>query len=135
MRQTREVPVELWERTQRELVSIPRNTELAWAAGFFEGEGSVYVEQLESGPYLRLNLAQVDDRLPLDRFAAAVGVGKVNGPHLLRGERRRYALDYSKQAHYVMERLVPYLGEDSKKTKAYRAALEQGVVAEKRRPQ
>ncbi len=48
------------------------STELAWAAGFFDGEGCVYV-----------NTGNVYSEIPqvgrevLDRFAAAVGVGKV----------------------------------------------------------
>lgn len=102
-------------------------SELAWAAGFFEGEGCVYLDIPASLrkknstllPYLRLNITQVDDRWPLDRFAAAVGRGIVRGPHMLRGERRRWALDYGKYAHEVMELLIPYLGAESKKTRAY----------------
>ena len=52
------------------------NTELAWAAGFFDGEGSIQLRKTG----LQLYVGQTDPR-PLERFAAAVGVGKVNGPY------------------------------------------------------
>lgn len=51
--------------------------ELAWAAGFFDGEGSVF---LSAKKQPRLNIGQ-NDRAVLDRFLAAVGVGRVNGPY------------------------------------------------------
>jgi len=79
-------------------------------------------------PRLRLNVAQVCDRYPLDRFVRAVGAGKVNGPHLLKGERRRYAVDISgPAAHDVMERLRPYLTDESKKVKKYLEAVAAGA--------
>ena len=61
--------------------------ELAWAAGLFDGEGSTLCQHKEpkrftaSGrpkdyPTLRVQIGQ-SDRLVLDRFTEAVGVGKV----------------------------------------------------------
>lgn len=56
------------------------HTELAWAAGFYDGEGSAS----SSSDYLKLpalSLNQVDIR-PLRRFHAAVlGLGTVRGPY------------------------------------------------------
>lgn len=49
---------------------------LAWAAGFYDGEGHFRINQ--GCPTVRIN--QVG-REVLDRFAAAVGVGKVLGPY------------------------------------------------------
>ncbi len=49
--------------------------ELAWAAGFFDGEGSVSVHRDKRPgrrPVLHLDIEQVDPR-PLRRFALAVG--------------------------------------------------------------
>lgn len=61
-------------------------TELAWAAGFFDGEGSVRAawnagkaQAPNRTRSLRCVVGQ-REREPLDRFAAAVGVGKVYGP-------------------------------------------------------
>jgi hypothetical protein len=71
-------------------------TELAWAAGFFDGEGSISLSR--TGPVsanvwhvLRLDANQIDRR-PLDRFARAVGVGAVRGPytHGRNTKRQRY---------------------------------------------
>jgi len=58
--------------------------ELAWAAGFFDGEGSIGCYTHENGkgyrsPRLVLQIAQTD-RFVLDRFQAATGVGRVSGP-------------------------------------------------------
>ena len=61
-----------------------QSIELAWAAGFYDGEGSTGVERRRQAPgrgqpYVGLvvEVTQVDER-PLRRFAAAVGVGRIN---------------------------------------------------------
>lgn len=56
-------------------------SEVAWAAGFFDGEGSLRVHNGGNSrrPFLSISVSQVDRR-PLDRFAAIVG-GKVYGPY------------------------------------------------------
>lgn len=104
--------------------------ELAWAAGFFEGEGSVGVNRLGgvAQPRLRLFIGQKNDRWPVDRFAAAVGLGNVNGPD----KRGVYQWSVSgAKAHQAMELLLPHLGEQSKKSRRYREALVEGCVPEK----
>lgn len=50
-------------------------TELAWAAGFFDGEGHV---ALQSSPLVSIHQT---DRAVLDRFQVAVAVGLVAGPY------------------------------------------------------
>lgn len=56
--------------------------ELAWAAGFFDGEGSTgFRRQHKRAGQMRLSISQVDRR-SLDRFRAAVGeIGSVLGPY------------------------------------------------------
>lgn len=55
--------------------------ELAWAAGFFDGEGSTYYHgRTETSSVVKLHVGQ-KDRRALDRFRAAVGIGVVYGPH------------------------------------------------------
>lgn len=128
-----------WSEIKHKKNPLRTAIELAWAAGFFEGEGNV---RARSGnglavPKLRLYIAQLDDRYPLDRFVAAVGAGRVVGPHLSRGERRRWAVNVQSQAaHDVMERLRPYLGAQSKKVRDYEGALAAGAdpVDRRRRP-
>jgi len=52
---------------------------LAWAAGFYDGEGCICVQQ-PSGVCLDIKIAQVDLR-PLKRFLGAVCFGKIAGPY------------------------------------------------------
>lgn len=67
------------------------DTELAWAAGFYDGEGSICVlhkKRVKGGTTgkdyhctsVQMSLAQVRPE-PLRRFHAAVGVGKMAGPY------------------------------------------------------
>lgn len=62
--------------------------ELAWAAGLFDGEGCTRTAQGPRRQYMKawLTVSQ-NDRQVLDRFQAAVGVGKVYGPYAARGRK------------------------------------------------
>jgi len=84
-------------------------TELAWAAGFFDGEGHI---SFTPGKQIAFSVAQVDRR-PLDRFLAAVGLGVVGGPYLL-GKNPRPVFFYrarKREVDTVIERLWPFLSE------------------------
>lgn len=60
--------------------------ELAWAAGFYDGEGST---TLTSQGYPRMNIGQVwSNRRTLERFREAVGLGVLYGPYDKRTELR-----------------------------------------------
>jgi len=90
------------------------DTELAWAAGFFDGEGCVSVSRTlaTAEPVIQLSVSQVQ-REPLDRFAAAVGVGKVYGPYTKKSKPRakpcyQWSITGS-DADAVFERLRPHL--------------------------
>ena len=50
-----------------------RREELAWAAGFFEGEGTYDCHRSRGLSFPRMTISQ-NDREPLDHFAAAVGL-------------------------------------------------------------
>lgn len=72
----------------------PNREELAWAAGFFDGEGSISVSAPQHkhsiGRALKIAIAQVDRR-PLDRFIRAMGnVGNVKGPYKPLSKGRLY---------------------------------------------
>jgi hypothetical protein len=87
-------------------------TELAWAAGFFDGEGSSYTIKQK---YVQLSVSQ-QDRRPLDRFAKAVGTGNVRGPYT--GKARPKPLYFwtsaGTRATFVMTQLWPFLSDPKK---------------------
>lgn len=61
--------------------------ELAWAAGFFDGEGNTYV-RVPTGRdygYVVVSVGQCDPR-PLERFQEAVNAGHVYGPYDHKGK-------------------------------------------------
>ncbi len=89
--------------------------DLAWAAGLFDGEGSV--NNAAKGK-LRLSVAQTD-REVLDRFAKAVGLGTVNGPYgpYEDGPTKKPLFAYTantRHAEKVLNDLWPYLSSVKK---------------------
>lgn len=97
------------ERMQREF-------ELAWAAGFFDGEGYIGITLDRRWLKLSLSINQVD-REVLDRFNSATGdLGKIYGPNTYRtssGSRLKpqYKLQVirHKNIQIVFDLLLPYL--------------------------
>lgn len=90
------------------------STELAWAAGFFDGEGWTTPQRrtLRSGRpvmYIQIGVSQVDRR-PLERFAAAVRTGNITRKGgtspCLNWRCSRFA-----EVLRVMDELWPYLSE------------------------
>jgi len=90
--------------------------ELAWAAGFFDGDGwAAYVNQKgrKTGqPHAQINQAGADG-MPevLERFAAAVGVGSLHGPRIIAKRLPLYnwAASSAVDVLTVHELLGPYL--------------------------
>lgn len=98
-------------------------TELAWAAGFFDGEGSTSLmgRKRKSGEryrYLTVQVSQKDPR-PLFRFMGAVGVGQVYGPYASQRDKYKFQAT-GPRAHIVIDLLWPYLSEP-KREQATRA--------------
>lgn len=91
---------------------------LAWAAGFFDGEGTIAAYHHRGAdraakPVIRI--AQVDRR-PLDRFRLAVGRGSVIGPIIPKGhktwsEHHAYKLTNFEEVQAVIVMLWPFLSE------------------------
>lgn len=96
-----------------------REIELAWAAGLFEGEGSIGVDR-SAGRYLypRIQLSMCDEDT-VRRFASVVG-GKVWGPyrHHLADERGWSSFwSWAKKgrpAALIIDQLWPWLSERRK---------------------
>lgn len=92
-------------------------TELAWAAGFWDGEGSAYLVRgagrVTHQPHARVNQAGVTG-VPevLVRFERAVGVGRVDGPIIVDGKEPLYRWEISSRddVRAVFDALRPWLG-------------------------
>ena len=108
---------------------MPEPTELAWAAGFFDGEGSTSVlypgkskVRPEGYACLHMKVPQKDSR-PLHRFREAVGCGSVTGPYL-QGECEIYSWQLGgKMARPVLDTLWPYLSEPKREQAAAAIAI------------
>ena len=91
------------------------DTELAWAAGFFDGEGcfSLNAHASHRKTYAVAQMNQNDPR-PLERFRLAVGVGSVTGPYKRRtkGWSPYWAWSTAKREGVaeVLRLLWPWLG-------------------------
>lgn len=88
--------------------------ELAWAAGFFDGEGSTTIQGTPRSPCLTVKLSQVDPR-PIRRFFAAIGeLGHLNGPYEQKAERGQPYYWWAANGRYaeaVIGLLWPFLSE------------------------
>lgn len=63
---------------------IPDKEELAWAAGFFEGEGcftrSIQTRGNSTAYNLKAHISQTTEE-PIIKFYEAIGFGRINGPY------------------------------------------------------
>jgi hypothetical protein len=86
--------------------------ELAWAAGFFDGEG--WAAKRTRGVQSRINQSD-DDGVPdvLLRFQRIVGCGRIHGPLREEGRRDLYYWDVSSRADVesVANAVWPWLGD------------------------
>lgn len=81
----------------------------AWAAGLFEGEGSITLYDR----YIMLAMTTTD-RDVLERFVGVVGYGKVHTSLLRGGQRKqqyRWAMGQREMCIATLNRMLPWLGE------------------------
>ncbi|WP_181010094.1 hypothetical protein [Ornithinimicrobium sufpigmenti] len=87
-------------------------TDIAWCAGFYEGEGTVIYGAAHNGP-LRIKISSTD-RDVLDLMAARSGVGSVNGPYSPRGFGKKPFFQWVANGHEavgLLRDMLPLLGE------------------------
>ena len=85
---------------------------LAWAAGFFDGEGSTCCDR--EGHRLYVTIGQVN-RQNLEKFQAAVGGSGIIGKPRVQGgvgQPAQKFVAYGADAHLILQRLSPYLGTE-----------------------
>jgi hypothetical protein len=84
--------------------------DLAWAAGFFDGEG--WANKKARGVQARINQAGPDG-VPevLTKFQRIVGVGRIKGPVVVEGKQPLYCWEATSRADlvHVVERIAPWL--------------------------
>lgn len=93
-------------------------TDRAWAAGFWDGEGSAYLsgpaDRATRQPRARVNQASTAG-IPevLTRFQGALGFGVIQGPDMVDGREPLYRWVVSRRAEVsaVLAYLRPWLGE------------------------
>lgn len=91
--------------------------ELAWAAGFYDGEGSTVFLLNQNSGRISVEIAQIDRRV-LDRFQKAVGLGKVYGPYTKKSATGNRVWNFccrrNESTLKILKKLWPYLGEVKK---------------------
>ena len=102
------------------------DTEVAWAAGLWDGEGSAGAYRMgQRLPIMKLSLSQTNQEI-VDRFFAAIGhVGRVYGPYPPHNTGRQPFWIWQlvgARSEEVMDRLWPYLS--SPKRLQYDAAVQ-----------
>lgn len=93
-------------------------TELAWAAGFWDGEGSAYLsgalDRATRHPQARINQSSTAG-IPevLTRFRQVLGFGRVQGPYLEEGKEPlfRWVVSSQDEVRQTFGALAPWLGE------------------------
>ncbi|KKN48386.1 hypothetical protein LCGC14_0653330 [marine sediment metagenome] len=99
------------------IIASPHQLEIAWAAGFYDGEGSVSCGSNNGNPQTRIQLGigQKNDgdkiAAVLERFKKAVGVGKIyrktrKGKEI---NQHQYLISKEKDVHKVINKLWPFM--------------------------
>lgn len=103
---------------------MTRTTDIAWAAGLFEGEGYLYVSKGRyPTPQIGLNM---NDRDVVERFAAIMECGSIriyDSPNPNHSRQYRWRVCGWARFESVTEMLLPYLGDRRTKRIAAVAAV------------
>ena len=92
-----------------------KSTDIAWAAGLFEGEGSIVTDS--SQPNARSIRMEMTDQDVMERFLRIVGYGKLNGPYNYPGKPEHYLPTYyskitrRSEVLRILKMFLPYFGE------------------------
>lgn len=81
---------------------------IAWAAGLFEGEGSIFAGKERGSITLALSMTDED---VVRRFHEVIGRGTVVGPHHRSGQKDQWTWRCSTlDAEVILQALIPWLG-------------------------
>lgn len=94
---------------------FPKHSEVAWAAGLFEGEGCIYLagDKRRDPPYLYPGLQlTMNDRDVVERFHRIIGVGSIcTSRRSGRKDMWRWQCSNRPGFDHCMKLFEPYLGE------------------------
>lgn len=98
--------------TYRQLDSPTVAENIAWAAGLWEGEGSLFWHTANNGPRMQMSSTDLD---VLERFLAVVECGRVYGPYVKAAPARLPRYDWITGGQVKTRRLCaafwPFLGQ------------------------
>lgn len=108
---------------------MAKDTELAWCAGFFDGEGHVsyhrgypHIITGRVSAQLYAHVPQASDNIEvLVKFQLIIGFGKLKGPYKTKNKDKHQVQYGVKEVESLFLMLKPYLG--SAKTKDFQVAL------------
>jgi len=110
-------------------MQVSREVELAWCAGFFDGEGHVsyhrgYPSKMSGcvSAQMFANVPQCSDNIEvLEKFQRIVGLGKLLGPYKT-AKKPKHVLTFGiKEVQPLFLMLKPYLGKE--KTEDFQRAI------------
>lgn len=90
-------------------------TDVAWAAGLFEGEGTIYLARStrrNERPRLALSLSSTDKDV-VEKFRSIFGVGTLTGPYMQKKSTKPcwlWRVRKEEDCDSMIEALYPYLG-------------------------
>ena len=112
------------------LMLLPRkDTDIAWCAGLFDGEGHVACHRSKPDrhgkayPQLKAELSQISaNKEVVDEFHRVIGFGKICGPYVKPNDRTEHkAIFRTNEVEPLFRILSPYL--KSEKTEDFKKAL------------
>lgn len=92
---------------------------IEWAAGLFEGEGSIVISIIPcrvNSIRTSLSLASTDKDV-IEKFCEIVNTGNVKGPRLIKNRKPIWYWEVQnfRDCMYVLGQIYPYLGERRRK--------------------
>ena len=96
---------------------LASETEIAWAAGLFEGEGSIVFCNTQGYSFPRISIKMCDKDV-LEKFSKIVGVERINGPYTTKQSKAnphwKPAYEWhtakKKEVTRILSFFLPYLG-------------------------
>lgn len=118
----------------------PTPDEIAWAAGLFEGEGSIILKRDLRGWSYGYLVVGITDKDVLVRFASICGAGHLTNENGNRVRRPHYKPRYDWQCTRhddvgrLLELFLPWLGERRKRRAIYVASVVNDSLGSRRKP-